>query len=137
MNPCQVYREQQTVGWSRIDLLLALYDGAMDRLERARHALASGDRTTAAPLLVRSQRIVVELIACLDFRYREVSQNLHRLYLFVLHAIGANNPDIDAALRVLNTLREGLQGIRCEAIQSERSGTIPTVGEAARLRATG
>ncbi|MBI3464983.1 MAG: flagellar protein FliS [Planctomycetes bacterium] len=132
-----MYREQQTIGWSRIDLLLALYDGVIDRLEQARHALARGDRTAAVPLLVRSQRIVLELVAGLDFRYRELSQNLHRLYLFVSHAISGNNPNIDAALRVLNTLREGLEGIRREAIQLERSGTIPPIGEAAGLRATG
>ena len=137
MNPYQVYREQQTIGWSRIDLLLALYDGAIERLEQTRQALARADRTAAAPLLVRSQRIVLELAASLDFKYGEVSKNLHRLYLFVMGAMSGTKPDIEAALAVLRVLREGLEGIRPEAIQLERSGAIPPADEPYGLRATG
>ncbi len=125
-NPHDAYRRHQDTGATRIELLLALYDGAISRLETARDALARRDPSAAAPALLRAQRIVLELLAGLDLRYGEVPRNLQRLYTFVLHSIAAGSADrIAAGLGVLGTLREGLLEIRTEAVTLERSGAIP------------
>ena len=54
-----------------------------------------------------------------------------------MRAITGTHPDIEPALQVLRTLRDGLHGIRSEAVQLERSGAIPAIGDTATLRATG
>ena len=126
MNPLTAYQQRQALGLTRIDLLLALADGAIDRLDQAAAAFARDDHAAATPLLLRSQRIVAELAAGLDFRYGELPRNLSALYSFVLRAIARGNlANVNAALRVLRPLRDGFTGIRAEAIQLERTGAIP------------
>lgn len=130
MNPYAVYQQQKASGWTRIDLLLAMYDGAIGRLERAAEALRRNDAETAQPLVDRAQLIVGELVNCLDLSYGEVPVNTLRLYEFVLHLLGQGGVDqIEAALKVLRNLREGFQGIRDQAVDLERSGQIPAFGE--------
>lgn len=138
MNPYETYERNRASGWTRIDMLLALYDGAIARLEQAHGALARGDTREAAPLLLRTQRIVVELLGGIDLAYGEVPRNLQRLYLFVLQALAPASPtSIAGALKVLRTLRDGLQEVRSEAVELERSGTIPPVDSSRTLHAVG
>jgi flagellin-specific chaperone FliS len=136
MNPTIAYQQQQTLGLTRIDMLLALIDGAIDRVERASAALARNDRAAASVLLLRTQRIVTELIAGLDFQYGQIPRNLYDLYSFVLRSIGLAGPaDLNAALQVLRVIREGFCGIRGEAVQLERSGAIPSVEQVHAIQA--
>ena len=129
MSAINAYQEQKAFALTRIDMLLALYDGTIERLEDARLALERRDSQTATPLLLRSQRIVTELIAGLDLDYGELPRNFQRLYAFVLRAIGVGRPEeLAAALRVLRLLREGLLVVRPEAAELERRGIIPPVG---------
>lgn len=136
MNARDAYKQQQAAGWTRIDMLLALYDGAIARIEQARQALDRGD-PSAVGLLLRSQRIVAELLASLDLQHGQVPRDLQRLYAFVLSCISrGTTQDADAALEVLRTLREGLATIRSEAVRLERSGAIPPVDSIRALQAT-
>ena len=50
MNPLHAYQERQTLGLTRIDMLLALIDGAIERLENAVAALARKEHATATVL---------------------------------------------------------------------------------------
>ena len=137
MNAHDIYKQQQAVGWTRIDMLLALYDGAIERTEKARDAIARGDRSAAVAPLLRAQRIVAELFAGLDLGYGELPRDLQRLYVFVLRSITQGTPEhLGAALDVLRTLREGLAGIRSEAVELERSGAIPPADIERGLQAT-
>ena len=64
MTPHRAFGQQQgTAGWTRIDMLLALYDGLIDRLERAAAALGADDASAAGPLLMRAPTTVMELVA--------------------------------------------------------------------------
>ena len=138
MNPYSAYSQQQTTGWTRIDLVLALYNGAIERLTKARAELERGNTRAATSLLVKAQLIVAEMAAGVDLRYGEIPCNLLRLYAFVVERISlCKIEDIDAALRVLNTLREGMHGIREEAVQLERDGKIPPVNNVGSLQLTG
>jgi flagellar secretion chaperone FliS len=128
MNPYRAYQENQNPAWTRIDMVLALYDGAIGRLEAAAAALRLNDAAKAGPLLERSLAIVAELSAGLDFRHGEIPVNLLRLYEFAVHCISLRTVEkVEDALRVLCELREGMLGIRDEAVQLERDGLIPPV----------
>lgn len=117
-------------------MLLALYEGAIARLEESRGLLVGGNMVAAAPSLVRAQRIVAELLSGVDLSHGEVPRNFQRLYAFVLQAIASGEVrQIEGALEVLRTLQEGLLEIRNEATQLERSGAIPPIDTGRTLQA--
>ena len=52
MHQLTAYKRQVAIGWTRIDMLLALYDGAIERIEKALGLLRRGDRSAAQPVLL-------------------------------------------------------------------------------------
>jgi flagellin-specific chaperone FliS len=139
MIPSRAYRQQQEAGWARIDLLLALYDGAIERLHRAVAALRRGDDAAAGPPLARAQLLVLQMAAGINLDVGDPSSpNLLRLAEFCVHAIASRGPDkIEAAARCLETTREGFRAIRDEAVRLERSGAIPPACDSRLLEQVG
>lgn len=127
MNPYQKYAQtQQVAGLSRIDLLLALYDGALTRLGKAEMALTNGDVPVATPYLCKAQLIVTELAAGVRLDVDEqMGTNMLRLYEFVVHELKTPRlENVRNAKKILTTLREGFEGIREEANRLEKSGQL-------------
>jgi flagellar biosynthetic protein FliS len=134
VNPLHAYRQQQALGWTRIDMLLALYHGAIDRLERALAAMERADSASAKAVLLRAQRMVTELLAGIDMQYGDLAQRFSALYIFVLRAISEGTVEqIRAAIAVLKTLRDGLEQIRDQAVSMERAGELPTIDTEAMM----
>ncbi len=127
MKPLDAYRyDQQTPNWTRVEMLLAAFDGVIERLKTAEQHLAKNEILKAQPFLVRAQRIVLELYSGLDLRHGEVPDNMGKLYLFVLHSIGMGETlNLPTALDVLGIIREGLDEIRETANEMERRGQVP------------
>lgn len=128
MNAYQTYRKQhqQPGGTTRIDLLLALYDGAIQRIGRAEELLRSGNRNEAVPLLSKSQLIVGELAAGVRTDIDPVAgPNLLRLYEFIVYQLSQATPEGAAQSRkLLETVRQGFEAIRGEAMELERRGEV-------------
>lgn len=125
---------QPSVPWTRIEMLLAAFDGIISRLERARELLENKDTVKAQSLLLRSQQIVLALYEGIDLRYGKIPENMQQLYLFVLNCIGMGPKlDIEAALTVLQRIREGLVSIKDTASEMERRGELSPVIEDPRL----
>ncbi len=122
--------------WTRIEMLLAAFDGMISRLERAQMFLDKDEPLNAQPLLLRSQQIVLALYEGIDLRYGQIPENMQKLYLFVLTCVGMGSAlDLPAALNVLRMIREGLNGIRGSASEMERRGELsPVVGDPRLLR---
>src|SRR5947209_4657151 len=132
-NPYRAYQERSGTEWTRIDMLLALYDGAVERLEAAALAMHSGQDAVAVPLLARAQLLVCDLAAGVDPNAAG-SDNFLRLFEFVVHAIRCRSGEkVEAALNVLRTLREGFRTIRPEAVALENSGVIPPLTASGRI----
>jgi flagellar protein FliS len=120
------YKQQQSVSWTRVDMLIALYTGAIERLDDGVQALRENRSEAAAKALARAQLVVSEIAAGVNPDMGQVPQNVLRLCEFVLHCIQEGNlKKLEAARLVLDTLREGLMGIREEANRLERAGEIP------------
>ena len=118
--------EQQTPNWTRVEMLLAAFEGVIERLRLAQDFVAAGQNWKAQPFLLRAQRIVLELYSGLDLRHGEVPDNMGKLYLFVLHSIGMGESlNLAAALDVLGIIRDGLNSIRDTANELERRGQVP------------
>jgi len=107
--PYQAYQRVRVETASPPQLLLALYDGAVRFLGRARAAQESGDREGLHRNLVRTQDIVVELMTSLDLSRGGVAQQLMGLYVYVYRTLveanvahdGAKIEEIDGILRKL------------------------------------
>lgn len=139
MNPYLAYRRmEENTGWTRIDMLLSLYDGAIDRLDKGAQAVRDGNDPAAVSYLAKTQLILSELAAGVRMTgNEELGGNLLRLYEFAAHQLRQPRLDgIATARGVLVTLREGFEAIRTEANNLERSGKLPTVEQTQMVHAT-
>ena len=125
---------QPTHTWTRIEMLLAAFDGTISRLEQARELLARGEQFQAQPLLLRSQRIVLELYSGIDLSHGSIPENMQNLYLYVLSCIGMG-PELElaSAIDVLTNIRGGLDSVRDQANLMERSGELSPVDDHVQL----
>lgn len=138
LNPYQKYRQDEPTGWTRMDLLLALYDKALERLDRAEAALRANDPETAIPQIAKTQLIVSALASGVRVEVNpEANTNMLRLYEFVSHElVKASVGAVESARKVLRTLREGFEAVRTEANELERSGQLPTADQLQMVHAT-
>lgn len=121
---------QSAVQWTRIEMLLAAFEGTLSRLETAQKLIEQNEFERAQPLLFTSQRLVLALYEGIDLRYGEIPANMQKLYLFVLGCIGVGEKlDLPAAIKVLKIIQGGLQDIRETANEMERNGQLSPVPE--------
>ncbi|MEN6390258.1 MAG: flagellar export chaperone FliS [Syntrophomonas sp.] len=78
-------------------LLLMLYDGALNNIKNAREAIAARDIARAHQHIIKTQDIVVELMATLNMDYA-VSANLYRLYDYLHNRLVQSNINKDPAI---------------------------------------
>jgi flagellar secretion chaperone FliS len=138
MNPYRAY-QQQSAGWTRIELLLALYDGAIQRIEKALFLHQTQPSSTEIiPAISKAQLIVSELATGVKVEVNpEMNVNLLRLYEFVVFRLQEATPQsLNDSLKILKTLREGFQEIRVEANQMERNGELVQADNLHMLTAT-
>ena len=107
MNAYRAYHQPLLAGMTRVDMLLALYDKLLGRLEAAQEALAQGQTDTANSLLVRAEVLVTGLTAGVDASRGELAINFLRLYDFALRSFRQRTPEgVTGALRALHPLHE-------------------------------
>lgn len=130
MIPYQRYRQAEASDhWTRMDMLLALYDGALARLEKATQALTNGDVPVATPYLSKAQIIVSELASGVRVEVEpETGTNILRLYEYVVNELRTPRlANVRNAVKILTTLREGFESVREEANRLERAGELTSV----------
>jgi len=116
-NPHLNYQNLAVAGKNQLELMLMLYDGAIGFLRKARPCIREKRIEEAHNNLMKAKRIVAHLCSTLDLLViptegRELANNLHQLYMFCYERVGManlkkNENDLDAALNVLEMLREG------------------------------
>jgi flagellar protein FliS len=139
MNGYQTYqKQQQSVGGTRIDLLLALFDGAIRRSIQAEDLIRAGKQPEATALLAKVQLIVSELAAGVRTDVDTTNgENLLRLYEFVVHQLSlARVESVAQARKILQTLHEGFESIRKEAVELERRGALASSDKLLTVMAT-
>lgn len=128
MLPPRAYRQKPMTGMTRVDLVLALFDGAIDRIDRAIELHGRGETNAALVQRTRAQMLVIQLAAGIDLAVGDpASEGLLRLYEYCAHVLAhGETAEIASARDCLVTVRDGFRGIREEAVQLERSGAIPS-----------
>jgi len=123
----QQYQSSQVTSASPLQLVIMLYDGALKFLRQADEAMEKKDLFKQNDAIQRVQKIVAELMSCLDFNHGgEIAQNLFALYSFVYNQLVlANIEDNRDALKEASTLLENLRVSWVELEKQQRSGAIP------------
>jgi len=116
------YRALQFKGDTRIDLLLRLYRAAIQRIEDATKLMESdADSVPARLTCLKAIELVQAIQLGLDTNQGTVPENIERLCDFVMRQL--TRPTIQSlhdAKHVLETLRDGFESIREDAIRFEQ-----------------
>lgn len=111
---------------SRVDMLIAVYDAAIESTEAAENALRNHDDPEAAVSTARALGFIGLIESGLDLEQGEIPKRIKDLCGFVEQSLLGADPDsIASASRVLRNLRDGFEGIRSEAKTLENGGSIP------------
>jgi len=111
-NPYTMYAQSSLLEASPLQLVIALYEGAVGATEQAKAALASGEDMLRSRSITKAVTILAELMCSLDLeKGGEISANLKRLYsymqqrLLLAHATKSAEP-MNEVVRLLTTLLE-------------------------------
>jgi flagellar protein FliS len=116
MNPRSAYLEARVAAATPSQLVVLLYDRALQALDEGARETDGGSRVTAHAAVSHAQRIVIELLSALDPQAGEIAGNLRRLYEHVLallaDAIVQRRPErLRQARAILAELRKGWAAI--------------------------
>ena len=128
------YQEIDTTGKSQLELVIKIFDGALQSLTTAKEAYATENFQGGYRDLEKVRRFVVHLYSTLDFvKGGGVADQLGKLYVHLMSEIDLieatkDTLKIDSCSRVLRNLRDGWTGLRPAAattLPRERDG-VPT-----------
>ncbi|MBK8190763.1 MAG: flagellar export chaperone FliS [Vampirovibrionales bacterium] len=125
----QHYKEQAVTTATPEEILIMLYDGAIRFLNAARKGLETGDIEKSHNNLIKTQRIITELMCSLNIEIGgEAAQNLYRLYDYLHYRLVEANlkKDVTMVDEVLGHMRS-LRDTWREAIEialRERAGAL-------------
>jgi flagellar secretion chaperone FliS len=106
------YQKGAVNGASPLRLVIMLYEGALRFMEAGKDAMGKGDLERQNQSLQKAQKIVMELMSCLDMeKGGEISKNLLALYTYVLNELIESNvkddqAGIDRGIKIMSDLRE-------------------------------
>ena len=122
MNVAQQYQQTQVMTASHVQLIVLLYDSAVQSLELAREGIMKNNYRDKARFLDRGMAIVGELSSVLDFeRGGQVAVSLHWLYDYMIQECLQANlrheaAHLDGPIRCLTTLREAWRVVAAQGI---------------------
>lgn len=123
------YRQSTATSWTRIDMLLALYDGSLFAVQHALQAIQVGKQDKLITHRHRAQRLITELLAGVDAEQGELANNVYRLLMFCLMQTTESTADEwKSVASILQQLRDAFAEIRDEAARLEQIGQIPKLG---------
>ncbi|OHB70224.1 MAG: flagellar export chaperone FliS [Planctomycetes bacterium RBG_16_43_13] len=129
-NKAEQYLENQIMTATKEELLIMLFDGAIRFSEQAKVKIDEKDVEGSCKLLIKSQRIVVELMSSLNkgILSAELYNNLMGIYNFIyLRLIDANmkkeKGKIDEALKILRIMRDAWS----DAVEKNRKETTTPI----------
>ena len=115
-DPYSAYLEGSVLSDNPLGLVIALYEGTIDSVRKAKECLQSGDIPGRTKAINKAMKLVTELMISLDHTQGgEISMNLKRLYSYIQCCIlraqveKASAP-LDEAEKLMANLLEGWRG---------------------------
>lgn len=133
MNPHLKYQSSSSLSWTRIDMLLVVYDKVIQSLQEGLRALA-GNRPEELQLSrMGVQRSVLTIVDGLNLEVGDTPVQILRLCLFVLEQTRTNSAEAwRSSLQVMQTVQQGFEAIQQTAREAEYRGELPALDAAAR-----
>jgi flagellin-specific chaperone FliS len=129
--------KQNSNQWTRIDMLLDLLRATQQCIEQVLQATRDGQNHDAFRLKSRALVLIGGLQSGVDQNGAELTEKVNQLYEYMQHCLVQGDEQmLDSALRVLQELVEGFEGIREDAIRLEQTGDIPPVTDSPMLDAS-
>ncbi len=123
MSAADIYRGQAAQGWTRIEMLLELYDGALTSIETCRDAESRGDAALRGSASLRAQRFLLAIVSGIEIGYGDIASKPALLCLHALDCVRSN--DFSSAEQVLTILRDAFRSVAPEAVEWERDVGSP------------
>lgn len=127
MNPHQQYRRTSSWGWTRVDMLIHIYNHTINALEQGAELLergASADELLTVRLDAQKRILLISDGLAVDQGGTAVS--VMQLCVFALDQIQTDSVDAwKSAASVLSTVREGFLEVQETLREAEHSGEIP------------
>lgn len=107
---------------SPLDVLIKLYEGAIDFLGQATKAADQGEVDRFKTMILRGRKIIEEFQKTLDFkRGGQITAQLNDLYAFMLSSLTQAELThdvkfVDRVIEQLTTLLDGWKGARSQAV---------------------
>ncbi|TCK60711.1 flagellar export chaperone FliS [Seleniivibrio woodruffii] len=119
-SPYKNYIKQEVEGATKGKLVLLLYDGAIKFMRVAVKAIDEKNVQEAHNNIMKAQNIIYELMSTLNMDAGDISQNLLRLYDFMVWQLIEANKDknkekVESVIKLMSNLREAWR----EVIQKE------------------
>lgn len=128
------YKQMSVKTASRGQVLLMLYEGAIQNVKKATIALEKNDMATKGKHIVKAHDIINELVNTLDFEVGgQIARDLERLYNFMVEQLIKGNLEnskepMMTVLKLLETLYSGWK-VAVEQVQ-KGSAMAPNAQEA-------
>lgn len=126
MNPARsnAYQIQSmSGGWTRIDMLLALYDRAIVSVRCAQQAKLENQQILFLEKFLDAQKCVLAIHSGLKPDEYELAYEIARLLHFIMTRLCEH--EFDEAAYFLEKIRKSFEAIREEATRLENEGQIP------------
>jgi|SRR6185437_91814 len=123
------YKQTSITTANRGQLLLMLYEGAIQNVKKATLAMDKKDVPTKGMAIGKAHDIINELLNTLDVEAGgKIAQDLERLYNFMIEQLIKANVEtskepLQTVLKLLETLLEGWRGA---VAQANRTGGVPS-----------
>ena len=132
MNPHQHYRRSSSFGWTRIDMLIHVYNHAINSLRKGADVLArEGSPADVVEARIDAQRKVLLITDGLALDHGEVPVRILQLCVFILDQLQSDSVEAwKNAAKLLETVREGFLGVQDAARKAEQAGEIPALQRA-------
>ena len=126
------YGSENRQGWTRIEMLLALYRETISELEKV--AAAQPDSANIFRHRMKAMSLVAAIESGTDVRYGDVPRNVLRLCRFVRDSLVSCKPEnMRCSVQVMQELYEGFSAIRSPAIKLELCGETPRLDSQATI----
>jgi flagellar protein FliS len=112
------YTETKTLGASQLDLILQVYDGAINAYRSAKKSFESEQNETGRDQLEKGKKFLMHLYTTLNNdKGGDIAENLGKLYVFAMNQTDVvmgtkDQKQIDEIIGILSNLREGWFGLK-------------------------
>jgi flagellar protein FliS len=124
----KTYQTTQVMGLSQVDLILTVYKGTIGYLEQAAEHFRNGRIEPGRTAGGKARGCLVHLYTTLDMeKGQAIADHLGKLYAYMIEEIdmavaGADGGPLDNIVRLLQTIKEGWDGLKAQNVGGKKSG---------------